>query len=145
MCKLIAALLALILLCAPALATPLPSSDYIQYGDTDEVVGELQSLLGVQEIGLDDAPIFGDSTLRSVESFQYGYALPVTGEFTPETLCALMGVDIDPCDGYCLVWIPMHGGTRYHDEKDCSNMDGPRLVPQPCAEALEFTPCKRCY
>lgn len=140
--KFLAALLAFVLLCVPALAN---SSDYIQYGDTDEVVGELQSLLGVHETGRDDAPIFGDSTLRAVESLQYDYGLPVTGEFDPETLCALMGVYIDAYEDYYLVWIPMHGGTRYHCDDECSNMDGPRLIPWECADLLGFTPCKRCY
>ena len=102
MCKFLAALLAFVLLCVPALAN---SSDYIQYGDTDEVVGELD----------------------------------------PETLCALMGVYIDAYEDYYLVWIPMHGGTRYHCDDECSNMDDPRLVPWECADLLGFTPCKRCY
>ena len=140
--KFLAALLAFVLLCVPALAN---ASDYIQYGDTDEVIGELQSLLDVRETGRDDAPIFGDSTLLAVESFQCDYGLPVTGEFDPETLCALMGVYIDAYEDYYLVWIPMHGGTRYHCDDECSNMDGPRLVPWECADLLGFTPCKRCY
>ena len=66
--KYLAAILAFVLLCIPALAN---SSDYIQYGDTDDVVGEFQSLLGVRETGRDDAPIFGDSTLLALEAFQY--------------------------------------------------------------------------
>lgn len=43
------------------------------------------------------------------------------------------------------VWIPQHGGTKYHRTKTCSNMKGPRKVTVQKAKSLGFTPCKRCY
>ena len=43
-----------------------------------------------------------------------------------------------------MVWIPQHGGTRYHNIRDCSNMADPRLVSVEEAESLGYTPCKRC-
>ena len=44
-----------------------------------------------------------------------------------------------------LVWIPTKGGTKYHTHSGCSNMDEPRQVTEEEAEALGFTPCKRCH
>ena len=135
-----------LLLLIPALAeTPAPASDYIQLGDTDDVIGQIQSLLGIVETNADETPIYGDYTQRTVEDYQTENALTVTGDITPETLLLLLDIPADADNANNLVWIPLHGGARYHKDEDCSNMDGPRLVPQPCAEALEFTPCKRCY
>ena len=42
------------------------------------------------------------------------------------------------------VWIPTKGGKKYHSHPGCSNMDGPREVTVSEAEALGFTPCKKC-
>lgn len=44
-----------------------------------------------------------------------------------------------------MVWIPTKGGKKYHTSADCSNMDDPDYVTLSEAEALGFTPCKRCY
>lgn len=44
-----------------------------------------------------------------------------------------------------MVWIPTHGGTKYHSRASCSNMDNPSHVPISQAIARGFTPCKRCY
>lgn len=44
-----------------------------------------------------------------------------------------------------LVWIPTKGGTKYHRSEDCSNMNGPRQVTIEEAEALGYSPCKKCY
>ena len=44
-----------------------------------------------------------------------------------------------------MVWIPTHGGTKYHSRSSCSNMDNPSHVPISQAIARGFTPCKRCY
>ncbi len=43
------------------------------------------------------------------------------------------------------VWIPTHGGTKYHSSPDCSNMDGPRQVTVEEALSLGFTPCSKCH
>ncbi|NLP21692.1 MAG: hypothetical protein GX368_02625 [Erysipelotrichaceae bacterium] len=44
-----------------------------------------------------------------------------------------------------LVWIPVHGGTKYHSKSSCSNMKDPIQVTIEEAEAWGFTPCKKCY
>lgn len=44
-----------------------------------------------------------------------------------------------------MVWIPTKGGTKYHTNSSCSNMDGPAYVSLSEATARGFTPCKRCH
>lgn len=43
------------------------------------------------------------------------------------------------------VWVPVHGGKKYHRNSGCSNMKDPVLMTREEAEASGFTPCKRCY
>lgn len=51
----------------------------------------------------------------------------------------------EPSPGADYVWIPQHGGTKYHSTETCSNMDGPRQVTLQEAESLGFTRCSRCW
>lgn len=44
-----------------------------------------------------------------------------------------------------MVWIPTHGGTKYHRFSTCSGMEDPEQVTLEEAEAMGFTPCGRCY
>lgn len=44
-----------------------------------------------------------------------------------------------------MVWIPTNGGTKYHRKSSCSGMNDPQEVSQSSAEAMGFTPCKKCY
>ena len=44
-----------------------------------------------------------------------------------------------------LVWVPTKGGKKYHSYSGCSGMEGPMQVTVEHAEALGFTPCKRCH
>ena len=44
-----------------------------------------------------------------------------------------------------MVWIPTHGGTKYHSRSSCSGMEDPQQVTLEQAQAQGFTPCKRCY
>ena len=44
-----------------------------------------------------------------------------------------------------MVWIPTHGGTKYHSRSSCSKMKGPQKVDLGYAEARGFGACKRCY
>lgn len=43
------------------------------------------------------------------------------------------------------VWIPQHGGKRYHRNSSCSGMKGPKEVTVDEAKSKGFTPCGRCY
>ena len=43
------------------------------------------------------------------------------------------------------VWIPTNGGTKYHKDKDCSDMINPQYVSLEYAEEHGFEPCQKCY
>lgn len=42
------------------------------------------------------------------------------------------------------VWIPTEGGTKYHSNQGCSEMENPRQVSKEEAVRLGFKPCKKC-
>lgn len=42
------------------------------------------------------------------------------------------------------VWIPIHGGKKYHGDPLCSNMKDPRPTTKEIAKEFLFDPCKRC-
>ena len=44
-----------------------------------------------------------------------------------------------------LVWVPTRGGSRYHDNADCSGMIDPLQVTIQDAKTTGFTPCGRCH
>ena len=44
-----------------------------------------------------------------------------------------------------MVWIPTHGGKKYHSNPNCSGMKGPEKVSLSTAKARGFTACKKCY
>lgn len=44
-----------------------------------------------------------------------------------------------------MVWVPTKGGTKYHSNSGCSNMDDPRYISKTQAISEGFTPCKKCY
>ena len=44
-----------------------------------------------------------------------------------------------------MVWIPTHGGKKYHSNPNCSGMKGPEKVSISTAKARGFTACKKCY
>ena len=44
-----------------------------------------------------------------------------------------------------MVWVPTHGGKKYHSKSNCSNMKDPEKVTLSEAKAEGFTACKKCY
>ena len=44
-----------------------------------------------------------------------------------------------------MVWVPTHGGKKYHSKSTCSNMKDPEKVTLSKAKAEGFTACKKCY
>lgn len=44
-----------------------------------------------------------------------------------------------------MVWIPTNGGTKYHSNQYCSDMENPKQVTEEEAIDQGFTACKRCY
>lgn len=43
------------------------------------------------------------------------------------------------------VWIPTHGGTKYHRRSTCSGMENPEKTTKEDAIRRGFEPCQRCY
>jgi hypothetical protein len=43
------------------------------------------------------------------------------------------------------VWIPTHGGTKYHRRSTCSGMEDPEKTTREDAIQRGFEPCQRCY
>ena len=143
--RLFALVLALVLLCSAAHAANYIAPNYISAEDYGEPLRILQDYLGVTEIDYySQEPWFGELTLSALEQFQYDCGLEMTYEFDSATLYTLLGLPM--LDEYSdpLVWIPMHGGTRYHLNPDCSMMVDPQQMPESCAYALEFDACLRC-
>lgn len=44
-----------------------------------------------------------------------------------------------------LVWVPVNGGTKYHNKPSCSKMEDPMQVSVETAKANGYTACKKCY
>lgn len=141
-------ILSILLTAAPSLAEAAGDSlppDYISYGDYGDTLGELQALLGIDERDeVSRKPCFGADTRDALESFQREHGLDVSGEFDGETLCLLLGLDVQPSEAP-LVWIPMHSGACYHAAANCSGMLAPQQMPEACAMALGFIACQHCF
>ena len=43
-----------------------------------------------------------------------------------------------------MVWY-VDGGSRYHRNSNCSNMENPKQISLDDAKKMGLTPCKRCY
>ena len=125
------------------------SSDhkYISKGDIGYPIEKLLSKIGYIDISYtnskDPEPCMDEAAYAALIRFQDDSDLEVTGIFDPETICLITGCSTD--DSNNLVWIPMHGGRKYHSREGCSDMIEPREVPVNCAIALNFGPCGRCY
>ncbi len=149
--------LAMLLVCAlPANAAA--KRYYISYEDYGDPVGWFQDILGVQEdyeydyyssyyrgYSTQSVPYFGDATRAAVRAFQREYGLTVNGRLDANTLYALLDMPYyseyeDPT-----VWIPMHGGTKYHSDPECSGIVDAREMPCSVAEECGFTACRKCY
>ena len=59
--------------------------------------------------------------------------------------CLNCGEDDPDFNSETMIWIPTKGGKKYHTYAGCSNMIDPDNVTLSQAEALGFTPCKRCH
>lgn len=44
-----------------------------------------------------------------------------------------------------IVWVPINGGTKYHNKSTCSKMQSPQQVTLSEAKRLGFEPCGRCH
>ena len=118
---------------------------YIQEGDTGRVVAMLQERLSIDEKNASEEALFGEETLSALMAYQREQALEENGAFDDATLMALLIVPADAAGVDAVIWVPMHGGIRYHSNADCSGMVEPRQMSIANAAALDFTACKKCY
>lgn len=143
--------LVLLLLCLfPAFAenlAPGTEPDYIHLYDLGHPLRELCEAIGaeVERISYDkrNEPHFSDRVLERLLAYQMENGLEPSGVFDPDTLRRLLEIDKPAC-GDLLVWIPMHGGSKYHLSPECSNMDEPRQMPVDCALCFDYSSCKKC-
>jgi hypothetical protein len=118
---------------------------YIQEGDTGRVVAMLQERLSIDEKNASEEAHFGEGTLSALLAYQREHALEETGVFDDATLLSLLVVSEGAAGVDSIIWVPMHGGIRYHTNADCSDMFEPRQMSIANAAALGFTACKKCY
>jgi len=121
--------------------------EYIRVGDTGSIVLKLQAILGLREWddGTDEAR-WGEECAAALSELQAEWSVWDTdGVLDAETLFWLMNIAPKSAGDEKIVWVPMHGGRKYHSKETCSGMIEPRQMPVLCAEWLELTPCARCY
>ena len=77
----------------------------------------------------------------------------ITSHYEAALAAILSGEDVPDYDAAAVrqeqayetkVWIPVHGGVKYHAKATCSNMKGPDEVTVREAIAKGFEACKRC-
>ena len=123
---------------------------FISYGDYGDVVGYLQDIIGVNENYYDEytrkyVPYFSTETRSVLRKIQKTYGLTVNGRFDDDTLYLLLNLPYLNTAEDPNVWIPMHGGARYHLNPNCSGIYDAREMPVSCAETLGFCPCAKCF
>jgi len=145
--RLISCLLPILLIFSFACAEPEQEYKYISLGDSGFPIADLLHLIGCDYVfyngsdGLGE-PVLEESAVECLQIFQDESGLEPTGVFDAETIILATAIaDADPND---LVWIPMHGGQKYHRKEDCSNMIEPRQMPKACAAHFGFSPCGKC-
>ena len=59
--------------------------------------------------------------------------------------CSVCGAKDPSYVSEAMVWIPTHGGTKYHSKSSCSKMIDPIQVTKSNAISQGFGPCGKCY
>lgn len=97
------------------------------------------------------AGVFDGDVTRAVCAFQGTNALEITGMLDDETLTLLIWGflpeelnEILPESRAEFVWLPTHGGQKFHTSQTCSGMIEPRMASARNAIALGVSPCKKC-
>ena len=149
-CRRILAILILICLLTCGSAMAAAKRYFVSYGDTGDVVGDLQDIIGVSESYYDEytrryIPHFSTRTRTALRAIQKEYGLTVNGRFDDETMYLILDLPYQTAENDPDVWIPMHGGTRYHWLPNCSGIYDAREMPMSCAAALGFLPCAKCF
>ena len=124
-----------------------PNHKFIALGDVGYPVEKLLLSIGYMDISYTNSknpePCMDEAAQAALIRFQKDSNLEPTGIFDPETICFL--ADCSLSDAGDFVWIPMHGGRKYHKYEECSDMFEAREMPVECAINLGFGPCGRCY
>lgn len=108
---------------------------------------KLCEAIGVELVYVEDGKRieaqFHDGALKALLAYQQKNNLKPSGMFDPATLRCILGLT-EPDYGDLLVWIPMHGGIKFHKSPTCCKMYEPRQMPVDCAKALDFSNCGKC-
>lgn len=94
-----------------------------------------------------DADVFGGIGPNSTGAQETAPAPEQIPETTaaPETAPETQEISAAEAEGNVeMVWIP-NSGTKYHSKPGCSGMNNPSEVTQSEAEAMGYTPCKKCH
>ncbi len=124
-------------------ATVVPT---LQKGDAGEDVRAIQAML--IELGYLSGSAdgqYGTGTRSAVKDFQKQNGLTDDGVAGPKTIEQLFSLSAQTEQKETYVWIPTDGGTKYHNNADCSNMNNPQRVTEAEAKNRGFTPCQRCH
>ena len=129
----------------PAESTPAsePASSQEVQEEADGAPASSQELQEAAAASEPAAPAASESApAASSEAAAAPAPAPVVTEPAP---AAPAPAPAEPQQQEVMVWIPTHGGTKYHSRSSCSGMEDPQQVTLEEAQALGFTPCKRCY
>lgn len=171
--RLLAALLALLLFCAPGLAEPWHDTAEALAGALTEASYPLRRLEAADaaKVTFTGGSIEVFVSAEEAEAALAAFAEPelaaarmenvlllrrpseITSHYEAALAAILAGEGVPAYDAAAvreeqvletLVWIPTGSGRKYHDKASCSNMKAPELVTVREAIARGFSVCKRC-
>lgn len=97
------------------------------------------------------AGVFDEDVTFAIMAFQEQNGLEATGYMDDETLTLLIwGLSVEELNEAIsdnlteYVWLPTHGGQKFHADETCSGMIEPRIVTARNAIALGVSPCRKC-
>ncbi|MBQ7486597.1 MAG: peptidoglycan-binding protein [Clostridia bacterium] len=126
---------------------------FIQYGDKGLAVsGIIDALYKEGFLASDVGSIFTQDVEQAVKAFQKSHKLTQDGKMTDNTMTWLLwGMSVTNVDKKYPnsdgqeVWVSTDGGTKFHSNPTCSKMAYARKLSARNAQALGFTPCRKCW
>jgi len=119
---------------------------FVQRGDEGVAVKAIAALL-IDQGYMPDKRIntFSEEMHNAVMAFQSMHGLDETGMLDDETLTLLIwGLDDESDEEQSVVYVPTHGGEKYHRTITCSSMQNPRKMSLRNADALSIDYCEKC-